>query len=412
MKSIFSTLFLALLIPSLVESVLNIGVGKTDITPSVGTPSAGYRERKGEGMEGVHDFLLAIALFIDNGEKQVVLCSVDHLGFTYEMYQEIIRQVHALPTLKNCEIYIASSHTHAGGGAYLNIPILGDMLAGKYNKETTDFYNSRTVEAITQAFHNAVPGKIGIGYGEAKSLSNYRSTYPENISPIPDVAVIKITKLDNTPLAVFFNFAIHPTVLKSQNRLFSADFVGYARDHLKTLIGSDVQPLFFNGAQGDIAPVITNDSDRFVSCGDIGKSLGDTVKDIWDKIAVSEALNIDSSKIPYVLKPESTPFGLSLPIEGYSSEMNVIILNKLHAFITIPGELSTLYDRNLKKFGKKLGYNHISIFGLTNDAHGYIISPESWRHKTFESGLSFGGEHYGGQTEIRAKELLEKWAPR
>lgn len=45
----------------------------------------------------------------------------------------------------------------------------------------------------------------------------------------------------------------------------------------------------------------------------------------------------------------------------------------------------------------------IPIFGLTNDAHGYIIAPDSWRHKTMESELSFGGEDYGDITETRAK---------
>jgi hypothetical protein len=72
-------------IPTLGTVAINVGIGKTNITPPISTPSAGYTERKGEGMQGVHDSLLAIALFIDNEEKQLVLCSVDHLGFTYEM---------------------------------------------------------------------------------------------------------------------------------------------------------------------------------------------------------------------------------------------------------------------------------------------------------------------------------------
>ena len=96
---------------------------------------------------------------------------------------------------------------------------------------------------------------------------------------------------------------------------------------------------------------------------------------------------------------------------NYKSELNVIILNDTHAFITIPGELSCLYDKSLKVFGQTLGFTNVSIFGLTNDAHGYIILPESWRHKTMESGLSFGGEDYGDLTEMRAKTLLYKNVP-
>jgi hypothetical protein len=104
----------------------------------------------------------------------------------------------------------------------------------------------------------------------------------------------------------------------------------------------------------------------------------------------------------------NTPFGLCLPLNHYQSEMNLIVLNQVHAFVAIPGELSCIYDEQLKQIGKQLGYSHVSILGLTNDAHGYIILPESWKHKTQESGLSFGGENYGEETKNRAEDLLKR----
>lgn len=413
MKTVVRHLFLLLIaaIPTLGHAVINVGIGKTNITPLIGTPSAGYAERKGEGMQGIHDPLLAIALFIDNEEKQIVLCSVDHLGFTYEMVQEITQKIHANPKLKDCEIFIASSHTHSGGGAYLNIPVLGENLAGAYSPKTTQFYIDQTVEAILQACHHQVPAKLGIGYGKAKLLSQYRGLWPKNIIPLDDVAIIKVTHLDDTPLAVFFNYPVHPTVLKSQNRFFSADFVGYARNHLQSFLGTNVSPIYFNGAQGDIIPFVFNESDRFDACDSLGKSLAETVKKIWDETITDDILQIDTQKDSYAFKPQATPFGLALPIDVYKSEMNLIVFNQKHAFITIPGELSCLYDKRLKDTGNELGFSHISIFGLTNDAHGYIILPESWQHKTFESRLSFGGQDYGSIIEKRAEALLNAFSP-
>lgn len=404
-------LLLTLLLPHLSHATLNVGIGKADITPPIGTPSAGYPERKSEGMEGIHDPLLAIALFIDNGEKQIVFCSVDHLGFTYEMVQDIFQQVHTIPKLEQSEIYIASSHTHSGGGAYLNIPLIGESLAGPYNEKITQFYIKKTVEAIIQASQNLIPAKMGIGYGKVENLSKYRGLWPTDITPFPEVAVIKVTKLDGTPLAVLFNYALHPTVLKSQNRLFSSDFVGNARSHLQTLLGSDLQPIYFNGAQGDVIPVIINEEDRFASCEQLGRSLAETVEHIWNEIEVKDSLTIKTERESYQFKPQPTPFGLQLPLDQYNTEMNIIVLNQLHAFMTIPGELSTIYDQRFKEMGKRLGYSHVSIFGLTNDAHGYIILPDSWQHKTLEAGLSFGGENYGNLTQNRAEVLLKNNAP-
>ena len=91
--------------------------------------------------------------------------------------------------------------------------------------------------------------------------------------------------------------------------------------------------------------------------------------------------------------------------------MNLIVLNQTHAFLTIPGELSCLYDQRLKQIACALEYEHLSIFGLTNDAHGYIISPEAWEQKVFESRFSFGGKDYGTLTEARGEKLLKKAAP-
>jgi hypothetical protein len=116
------------------------------------------------------------------------------------------------------------------------------------------------------------------------------------VAPLSDVAVIKVTKLDNTPLAVLFNYPVHPTVLKGQNRQFSSDFVGYARDHLQSILGPDVQPIYFNGAQGDIIPVISNDEDRFDSCEHLGQSLAITVEKIWNDLETNESLHIKTQK--------------------------------------------------------------------------------------------------------------------
>ncbi len=391
--------------PFLLDAAIYVGIGKTELTPPMGIPSAGYSDRKGEGMEGTHDPLLAIALLVDNGEKKIVFCSVDHLGFTYDMVQDIIQNVHAEPGLEECEVYIGSSHTHSGGGAYLDIPLIGESLAGKYDPDMVAFYVKKTAKAIIQASQNLIPAKVGIGYGKAENLSKYRGLWPKNVCPLSDVAVIKITKLDGAPFAVLFNYPLHPTVLKSQNRDFSADFVGYARNHIQDLLGDDVQPIYFNGAQGDIIPLHENHS--FESCDLIGKSLAETVKQIWKATATSDKLQIATQKKIYSFKPQATPFGLVLPLEEYKSEINAIILNHAHAFITIPGELSCIYDRHLKEMGKELGYAHVSILGLVNDAHGYMILPESWRNKTFESQLSFGGEDYGELTERRAISLLK-----
>lgn len=390
-----------LMVPVWVTASLLVGVGKVEITPPNDSPSAGYA--RVTNMVGVHDPLYAIALFIETEEKQIALCSVDHLGFSYEMVQKVIEEVHSQKGLSNCEIYIASSHTHSGGGGYLDIPVIGEYLAGPYNPDLLQLYVGQTARAIIEASKKVSPAKIGIGYGKAENISRYRGIWPVGATPLSDVLVIKVTKTDDSPLAVLFNYPVHPTILNGENLLFSADFVGYARDYLAKENG---QAIFFNGAQGDILPYIHSKEDLFASCEFLGKSLAETVQKILRSINTKDSLHIKTSKHAYSFKPQPTPFGLTLPIEEYHSEINLIVFDKVHAFVSIPGELSCFYDKRLKELGRELGYQ-VSIFGLVNDAHGYIIPPDAFNKESTEARLSFGGKHYAEFIEQKALSLLE-----
>lgn len=391
-----------------VLAMVQAGTGKCNLTPPIGTPSAGHTKRSAV-MQGIHDPLWATAIVIDNGEKLMAFCSVDNLGFTHEMTREILQRVQRNPALSSCEIFAGSTHTHSGGGAFLNIPVIGEKLAGKYDPQIMQFYIDSTVKAIEDAFNNLQPAMIGIGYGHAADLSIYRGQWPKDVKPLTDVAVIKIIKPDGSPLAVLYNYPLHPTVLGQENLLFSSDFIGFARDRIKSLIGEEVESVYFNGAQGDIIPNLPKGGDRFAYCSQLGESLAETVFDIWSSTETDNSIEIATFKDSYSFAPATTSQGLKLPIEKYDSEINLIVLNNTHAFITIPGELSCIYDANFKNKGLQSGFSHVSILGLVNDAHGYIIQPDSWRHQTYESTLSFGGEHYGSLIEEKVNRLFEEF---
>lgn len=389
---------------------LRAGAAQSDITPPKGTPSAGYGARMGRGMEGAHDPLLATALVLDNGDKRIALVGVDHLGFDAAMVRAVLDAVHARPETARCEVYLGSSHTHSGGGAYMNVPGIGTILAGKYDAKVYQSYIDGAADAILRAARNLAPAKVGVGYGHAPGLNGYRGDWPPNVPTRDDVAVIKVVRPDGSPMAVLFNFAAHGTVLGGKNMLFSADFVGGARRHLgESLAGA--QPIFFNGAQGDVSPRAPAAKDDFQRCDLMGKALADEVKRVWDATETSDALDIKTRQYSYELTRQPAKPAAPGPGQKRTSQLNAIVLNHRDAFVTIPGELSCIYDADIKRFGNWLGFRQVSILGLTNDAHGYIITPESWRHRTYESTLCFGGELYGERIVNQVYALLHFLEP-
>jgi len=410
MLSKMCLLLCALLIPVPNLAYVKVGVGQTDITPALGTPSAGSLERVG-GMKGINDPLLAIAMVIDNGEKLMAFCSVDHLGFLHEMTEEVKRKVHDHPALAKCEVFIGSTHTHSGGGGYLNLPDLGELIAGPYDANLVKIGVDGAANAIIQAFENLQPAKTGMGYGQVKEITTYAGVFPKKLDPPTDLAVIKVTKQDGSPLAVFFNYSLYPDVLvyeTNENLMhFSADVVGYTRRHIQTLIGGDVTPIFFNGAKGELLTKILFPNDRFKSCDVIGKTLAEGVSQVWNTTQVKDKIAISTLQHAYIFEPKPTPSGFVLPAENYQTEINLIVFDQMDAFVTIPAELSCAYVPVLKSHAAKMGFRQLSVLDIVNDAHGYVFSPESWKLLPEEVEFSWGGETYGQTMENKILDLLE-----
>ena len=137
------------------QKTLMGGVAKSDITPPIGTPLAGYGARRGAPSTGVHDPTEARALILDNGVEKIALVSVDHLGFDHGMVERIraiaAEATHILPD----HIFVMSSHTHSGGGAFMEmLPLLANVLAGKFDPKVRALYEQRTADAIIAAGNN------------------------------------------------------------------------------------------------------------------------------------------------------------------------------------------------------------------------------------------------------------------
>ena len=397
------------------QTKITAGVGKSDITPPVGTPLAGYGARRAQPSTGVHDPTEARALIIDNGSQKIALVSVDHLGFDHGMVDRIrslaAEATHILPD----HIYVMSSHTHSGGGSFMEmLPLLANVLAGKFDAKTRAFYEQRTAEAIIAANKTLKPARIALGSGEARGISRFRSTWPPNGPVDPEVAVIRVDSVaSGKPMAVLMNFAAHPTVLGADNMTFSADFVGYARNALERMLGGDAMAIFANGAQGTISPHAFQGDDGWQRAENVGTILAAEAFKIVLMIKPQDSVDIKLVRTPLTLKIVPTPIfpaGMTYP-PSYESEINAISFDNRIAFVAIPGELGSILNFQVKERGKLLGFEKTFLFGLTNDALGYIITEDEYRHKTYESTISLFGPAFGGFIANESFQLLEKLRP-
>src|SRR5262249_39104555 len=154
--------------------------------------------------------------------EKVAFLSVDHLGFDHGMVERIREISTAQAGIAPDHLFVMSSHTHSGGGAYLE---LFPILAGRYDSTIRDSYSEGAAAAVVSAAKAMRPARIAIGAGRAEGISRFRSTWPPNGPIDPEVGVVRVESAETgKPLAVLMNFAAHPTVLGDKNFNFSADF--------------------------------------------------------------------------------------------------------------------------------------------------------------------------------------------
>ncbi|MEK6304177.1 MAG: neutral/alkaline non-lysosomal ceramidase N-terminal domain-containing protein [Acidobacteriota bacterium] len=397
------------------QGTLKAGVGKADITPPIGTPLAGYGARSAKPSTGVHDPCEARALVIDNGTEKLAFVAVDHLGFDHGMVERIRAIASEATHISSGHIFVMSSHTHSGGGAFMEmLPPLAMILAGKFEPKVRSFYEQRTAEAIIAADKNLKPARIAFGAGEARGISRFRSIWPPNGPIDPEVGVIRVdSAASGKPMAVMMNFAAHPTVLGSDNMTFSADYVGYARRAVEKMIGGDVLAIFANGAQGTVAPRAFLGDDQWQKAENVGTILAAEVFKVVLMIKPQDSVAIKLTRSPLALKfvpPASFPPGISYP-PTWDSEVSGVSFDNKFAFVTIPGELSSILNIQVKERGRMLGFEKTFVLGLTNDAVGYILSEDEYRHKTYESTISLFGPNFGSFITNEAFASLEKLRP-
>lgn len=153
------------------------------------------------------------------------------------------------------------------------------------------------IQAVKEAAQNLVPVKAGSGEGSETRISENRrlkmkdgsmvdmrraySMPPDedvaSVGPIdPQVGVLRLDRMDGTPLAVLYQFACHP-IMNPPSKGCSADYPGFASKVIEEALGGGAMAFFIQGCGGDINPVRYKEVTRPADAEPLGAMLGATV---------------------------------------------------------------------------------------------------------------------------------------
>ncbi|MHB8520647.1 MAG: hypothetical protein ACYDH9_07800 [Limisphaerales bacterium] len=373
-------LFLAWLIASITVAAdgFRAGIAVRNVTPDPLLPVSGGvgASRPTTRKEGD---LSVRALVFEQGATRVAIVGSDYLGFPAVLGNKVRAQVHGIP---GTHILIGATHAHSAPDCYGFPDLTGRTGADlKY----LDWVCGRMAEAINEAVEKLQPASLRIATGEARGKIAYNYYAPQLYDPRCNV----IQALDATgqPFATLVNYAIHPEVIGSDQGILSPDLVGPLYDRIQEKGGGVA--VFMNSAQGGMVTADNRGADghdvrTWPECVRIGQLLADEALRVVADAPVQKnpqlfcaarviTFPLDSLLLRAVMKASPLHYAND-DTNRVSAQMNVVNVGDAQ-ILTIPGEALPNIGYYLKR---KMHGAHNLLFGLTNDAFGYMLTKVDW----------------------------------
>ncbi len=390
-----------------------VGTGLRIITPNPLLPVSGGLGRPAPASEKKGE-LTARAVVFQSGDEKVAFVSLDLLGFPSVLCDRVRAKVPRIPAEK---ILIGSTHTHSGPDCYAFPDGRGGHTAD------LDYLNLvcvKAAEAVNEALDKIQPARIKVATGEAQGKIAYNYYAPDLYDR--RMSVIQALGADGKPLATLVNYAVHPEVLGNEVGIVSPDLVGPLCERIEAKAGG--MAVFFSGAQGGMVTADNRnleqpsdslrarweDDRTWDECLRIGHLMADEALRIVADAplqedptlfckAVDVRLPVDSDIMWTVLLGSALKFPHN-DDRSLATRVNLVNLGNAQ-ILTIPGEALPNIGFYLKR---KMRGKHNLLFGLTNDAFGYILTEVDFK--------SFPRYDYVSRTslgEMTAEILIEKW---
>lgn len=379
MKFQILAVFVLLNIVSLCQADFQVGVGKRVVTPDPLLPVSGGIGPGHPTTRKLGD-LWVRAVVIEKDDTRVAIVGCDFLGFPKVLGDRVREQVEAIPAEN---ILIGATHAHSAPDMYGFPDEQGNF---GIDLEYVDWVCKQMADAINDALDNLQPASLKIATDEAQERIAFNYYAPQLYDP--RCSVIQAVDEEGKPIVTLVNYAIHPEVLGPDQGICSPDLMGPFYERIEEKTGG--MAIFMNGAQGGMVTADVRDPETgehiqtWEECQRIGNLLADEALRIIQDAPVQQSpglecyaktftFPVDSELIRTILQVSP----LKLESNDYSSisaQVNLVNLGNAQ-ILTIPGEALPNMGYYLKR---KMRGQHNLLFGLTNDALGYILTKVDW----------------------------------
>lgn len=359
------------------------------VSGGVGTPKPATT-KKGE--------LFVRAFVLEKGALRIAIVGIDNLGWTSVLGDRSRKLIKGIPPEN---ILIGATHTHSAPDAYAFPDAKGNHGA---DLRYLDWCTQQIADAVNEAVQNLQPAALKTAVGEAKGKIAYNYYAPDLYDPRCGViqAIATSGEKKGRTIATLVNYAVHPEVIGNDQGILSPDLCGPLYERIESRAGGVA--IFMNGAQGGMVTADNRLPDgketrAWEECVRIGELLADEAlriigpaKEDADASLYCHARTItfpvESPMMRFILK--NSPLAISTGRgDSVSTQLNLLNIGAAQV-VTIPGEALPNIGYYVKRHMKS---KQAFLFGLTNDAFGYILTKvdfNSFKRYDYVSRTSLG----------------------
>jgi hypothetical protein len=258
---------------------LNAGAASADISPKGSVFLFGYPFVK-RYSTGIHDPLLATALYLDDGETRVLFIATDAIFVTKAITQNVRSAISKQTGVPAANILLSASHTHSGPkvGDYLSNE--ADPIIPKCDPKYVELLERGAIDAGLRAVNSAQPAIIGMGVADATGVGTNRHD-PAGPADLRVPVVLVKTEDGKKNIAAMIVCNMHPTVLHENSTLVSGDFPAMARHYLQErVLGKDCVIVYHTGPSGNQSPRHVTTANTFAEAKRLGHVVGKAVEKV------------------------------------------------------------------------------------------------------------------------------------
>ena len=394
--------------------------------------------------QGVHTEPTVRVVALANGLTRVAFIRLDTAIISPTLRSRLIATLTAAG--EAAKVLMFATHTHAGPARYMPPARLGSATGTDFVSLVMDHYDAEVetrmtaaiVEAVTEAFANLKPVSVGIASVESGDFNNDRRCENDPIYgyDFRDTAltVIRIDEVDASgapvkPLTALLHYAMHGTVLGSDNTLQSTEAPGALELYSSDALGIPV--MYVQGAAGDVSPrggaFGHDDLQRLERQG---RAQAVLAQQAWAQAAPGPAIakaRLDFRERGVLLTREAFGYAkgdfpewggiqcaaggpgpcgavkslpsevFCLPLEPrkpFKTSLSLLRIGEL-LFFSLPGEPGTGLSRKMVSALAPLGATTVLPVGYAQDHYGYLLEEDDWLRGGYEPTVSAYGWKFG-----------------